>query len=492
MNTQRINYSKFVDFIFCVANNQPLTSYSNNFIQPNVPIQTGIGFLDGSNCVSPLVTNCGISFNHPPSVSGGNHPPSMSVETHANPPPIFTNFQNKKKFESLNDEKKDLSEYNKQKMLEKNSTLNFNEINRQLELEIKQAKSEFNKKQKNLLEEKEMIKKNKKYKNNDELLFEPLTNADNISLRPECTAKILYDLPNKQTNIYRYNYDNNKKETKESNKNIHKLIEPFEDNLFEENESKMSGKILFDFPRKSFEEQMLEFEKFEQEKNDSQKKKKVSWNLYDDEMIHKPDTKTIEKKNNDNNNLEFITDAHVQKKKIGKTKLYEIENEFDEGISNCVILYQNYVDLYKSTKFTLTMDGNDISACKNNLQSVGNFIHLKITFYSLIGKKKNKKIIYHSLTEYELWAYENKGKYFIYNLSEEKEEENLDENQEPKETIEQTIIYATNGGICIYATICFYIKEGKFMIDFQMNNSYEKFYASNFANLNIIRYIQKN
>lgn len=477
MNTQRINYSKFVDFIFCVANNQPLTFHSNNFIQPNLHVPTGFGLLDGANCGPPLVSNCGIPFNPPPPTLLGNYP---------NPP------------QSLNEKKKkDLSEYNKQKLSEKNNTLNFNEINKQLELEIKQAKIEFNKKQKNLLEEEEIMKKNKKYfyKNDKNLLFEPSTNMDNVSLRTDCKAKILYELP-KQTNRNIYNYDNNKTEIIESNNNnIHKLIEPFEDNLFEQNESKMSGKILFDFPRKSFEEQMLEFEKFEQEKNDSQKKKKVSWNLYDDEMIKKLDatTTTIDKKSN-NNNLEFITDVHVQKKKIGKTKLYEIENEFDEGISNCVILYQNYVDLYKTTKFTLTMDGNDISACKNNLQSVGNFIHLKITFYSLIGKKKNKKIIYHSLTEYELWAYENKGKYFIYNLSEEKEEENLDENenQEPKETIEQTIIYATNGGICIYATIYFYIKEGKFMIDFQMNNSYEKFYASNFANLNIIRYIQKN
>jgi hypothetical protein len=524
MNTQRVNYCKFVDFIFNVANNN--LDFQGNILN-NVPQVLPINnALPCNNFPQVLSINNALPCNNLSQVL-----PINNVLPCNNVPQVLpiNNTLTPSKIQTLSKDKQINPTINKN-TLSSNNILDFKQINKQLELEIKEAKSIYQQKkkmlQKNkqvgneklnrvdqddkfngkiiydaprranfLLDEEKIVLNNFPKKTNKEEFYYENYNNNNPNLNFEesnlysknssdeiMNGTILFDRPRKK-NFLDYEIEETINQKKKNNKN---LIEPFEDSVFNETYENKKGQYELDL----LDQPIINFEITNQSK---QNKKKVSWdnNLYEEKIITNHIGSVVKK--NDNNNLEFTPCDNNYKKRIGKNKLYDIENEYEEGICNYVILYQNYVDLYKTTKFSLTMDGQEISKCKSNLQSVGNFIHLKITFYSLIGKKKNKKIIYHSLTEYELWAYENRGKYFIYNLAEEKEEENLVENdmQEPKDMIEQSIIYATNGGICIYATIYFYILDGKFMIDFEMNNSYEKFYASNFANLNIIRYSQK-
>lgn len=455
MNTQRVNYAKFVDLINNISNNP----YSQKFIPIN-------NYLPVKNCgfVSPSSDLLASTNFIEKSVVPPNRP--IQKEQTANNNIFEGNITIKK---------------------QNNITLDFNEINKNLEYEIRNAKMNHNK-NKNKSENEIVSNKNNDGNNKfcGKIMFDVPRNKNKNFLFDNKKEKI-----NKQEFIQELPYETSAIENNLSFENINSANKILNEKENDKITEKMTGKILFDYPRKkqfSFEryEQQLNFESEIKLEQVQAQKKKVSWdsNIYDNTLVNTTDKEII---NVDNKHV------NLNKNKIGKNKLYEIENDFEEGISNCMILYQNHVDLYKTTRFALTLDGENVTSCKSNLTSVGDFIHLKITFYSLIGKKKNKKIVYHSLTEYEFWAYENKGKYLIYNLADDVlNEPDIEENpKEPVDTIEQKIIYATSGDICIFAYLYFFIKEGKFMIEFQMNNSYEKFYASNFANINFVKYVQK-
>jgi uncharacterized protein (DUF2225 family) len=137
--------------------------------------------------------------------------------------------------------------------------------------------------------------------------------------------------------------------------------------------------------------------------------------------------------------------------------------------------------------FDLTLDGNDIN--DSNLVIIGDFIHMKISLYSFVGKKKNKKLIYNSLTEYDIWAMKNRNEHYLFNLG--KNDKNIQkikddadaDNNLPKDFIDAEIIYSQQPLICSIFTIK--INNNKLYITIKFNNIFPKFYSTNYCNIQL-------
>ena len=108
-----------------------------------------------------------------------------------------------------------------------------------------------------------------------------------------------------------------------------------------------------------------------------------------------------------------------------------------------------------------------------------------------MGKKKNQKIVYHSLTEYELWSFRNKEGHFLYPLSS-KEQDLLDNKRDtdltnecslqerpPTERYTQKIIYSNDP--LVTSLIEVYVSEQHIFITIQFDKSYPKYFATNYA-----------
>jgi hypothetical protein len=113
---------------------------------------------------------------------------------------------------------------------------------------------------------------------------------------------------------------------------------------------------------------------------------------------------------------------------------------------------------------------------------VGDFFHIKFIFYSFIGKKRNQKIIYHSLTDYEIWGFRNKEKYFLYDLE--------NQQDDAQEVLEKKITY-NNINPEIYAILKIYIENSKLRISIIMNDSYCKYYSTNYAKIELSIYVNE-
>jgi hypothetical protein len=158
-------------------------------------------------------------------------------------------------------------------------------------------------------------------------------------------------------------------------------------------------------------------------------------------------------------------------------------NGYGENFSCGYLLYQNHVDLDKHTNYVLTMDGKKITS--QNLEQVGDFIHLKVIFYSFVGKKKSQKIIYHSLTEYELWGFKNKEKHYIYSID---KTETSESDNEAREVFKTKIIYNMEKDVS--SEVVFYISDNRLHVNIRFNESYSKWFATNYCNIQINNYKQ--
>lgn len=226
-----------------------------------------------------------------------------------------------------------------------------------------------------------------------------------------------------------------------------------------------------------FEKKILELTELKNsDKNNTQEKcdtKRVSWR--DDNEIRvfdKSEHQSIlgEKKSDGVNKPRSITFINHM-------------NGYGENFSCGYLLYQNHIDLDKHTNHALTMDGKKTSS--QNLEQVGDFIHLKVIFYSFVGKKKSQKIIYHSLTEYELWGFKNKEKHYIYSID---KNETSESDNEAKEVFKTNIIYNMEKNVT--SEVIFYISDGRLNVNIRFNQSYSKWFATNYSNIQINNYKQ--
>jgi hypothetical protein len=166
-------------------------------------------------------------------------------------------------------------------------------------------------------------------------------------------------------------------------------------------------------------------------------------------------------------------------------------NIYGENFSSTICVYQNHVDLNTVRIFDLTLDGNDIN--DNNLVVIGDFIHMKISLYSFVGKKKNKKLIYNSLTEYDIWAMKNRNEHYLFNLGKndknnpkmrdaDRMREEVDNNL-PSDFIDAEIIYSQDPLICSIFTVK--ITNNKLYITIKFNNIFPKLYSTNYCNIQL-------
>lgn len=169
--------------------------------------------------------------------------------------------------------------------------------------------------------------------------------------------------------------------------------------------------------------------------------------------------------------------------------LFKSSNIHGDNFMSTFSMYQNHVDLSICRAYDLTLDGNEIN--ESNVEVVGDFLHIKILLYSFVGKKKNKKLIYNSLTEYEIWGIKNKNEHYLFFLEKNENKkvevklgnENNKEIYPPKDYLEAEIMYSQSP--LITSLLKIQIRDNKLYINIKFNDIFSKLYSTNYCNMHI-------
>jgi hypothetical protein len=177
-------------------------------------------------------------------------------------------------------------------------------------------------------------------------------------------------------------------------------------------------------------------------------------------------------------------------------------NRYGEQFNVSTHLYHNHIDLDKHTVSYLSMGGQRCAEKSLQLCKVGDFSHLIVKFYSFVGRKKNQKIVFHSLTEYELWCFESKGVHYVCSLPLKNEKDletkanelgNQDEGDDDSQTVPsqrytQKIIYSSDP--VISSMIEFYVDDNYLFVTLQFDQSYPKYFSTNYAKMHVDQMIR--